>query len=388
MLDDSPYHFDLHNLDYTRETDTAHFTKKGEYRLLQQGYVDLPSQVEIEDVAIEYEHAVTGQHTKFKTRIAHKTYTLEEVAEEMYRRLQSIDEESKDAEDPKDRTQYAKKFTRKRCLEIVTASAQKAKIKSGKITEENRQKILQALGPLKRKTAKRVVYKLTPQALTTVSTGERPAISCSAAELRRGDKTAFIPPDYDKTIPDEQIEFFREVEDPDGDFRIGREFLANAHDFKTPCNMAIADYTPERKFIRQLCERQNAVALDAWLKSAPQRYYAIEYAWKKGEHPKRGEFSPDFFIKKGDMVYVVEIKDDGEIDDPSPENQKKFEYAQDHFERLNKWLTVAGHTVRYQHNWMSPKSFNRFFQLLREDQARGFRSELDVALGSSASESL
>jgi type III restriction enzyme len=61
--------------------------------------------------------------------------------------------------------------------------------------------------------------------------------------------------------------------------------------------MAIADSTPERKFIRQLYERQNAIALDAWLKNAPQRYYAIEYAWKKGEHPKRGEFSPDFFIK-------------------------------------------------------------------------------------------
>ena len=194
--------------------------------------MDLPSQVEVEDVAIEYEHAVTGEHTKFKTQIAHKTYSLEEVAEEMYRRLQSIDEESKDAEDPKNRTQYIKKFTRKRCLEIVTASAQKAKIKSGRITEENRQKILQALGPLKRKTAKRVVYKLTPQALTTVSTHERPAISCSAAELRRGDKTAFIPPDCDKTIPDEQIEFYREVEDPDGHFSAGRVILANAHDLR------------------------------------------------------------------------------------------------------------------------------------------------------------
>ncbi len=59
----------------------------------------------------------------------------------------------------------------------------------------------------------------------TVSTRERPAISCSASELRRGDKTAFIPPDCDKTIPDEQIEFFREVEDLDGDFRAGREIL-------------------------------------------------------------------------------------------------------------------------------------------------------------------
>lgn len=146
--------------------------------------------------------------------------------------------------------------------------------------------------------------------------------------------------------------------------------------------MAIADATPERKFIRQLCERQNTLALDAWLKSAPQRYYAIEYAWKKGEHPKRGEFSPDFFIKKGDTIHVIEIKDDPEIVEPSLENPKKYEYAQAHFARLNKWLEGAGISTRYQHNWLSPKSFNRFFQVLRENRVEGFRSELDVTLNS------
>lgn len=61
--------------------------------------------------------------------------------------------------------------------------------------------------------------------------------------------------------------------------------------------MAIADWTPERKFIRLLCERENCEAVDAWLKNSPQRFYTIEYAWKKGRHPKRGDFSPDFFIK-------------------------------------------------------------------------------------------
>ena len=144
--------------------------------------------------------------------------------------------------------------------------------------------------------------------------------------------------------------------------------------------MTIADGMPERKFIRHLCDRENANVIDAWLKSAPQRYYAIEYAWKKGEHPKRGEFSPDLFIKKGDRIYVVEIKDDAEVNDPSGENQKKYEYAQAHFDRLNQWLSDEGIATRYQHNWISPKSYNSFFQLLREGKTDGFRSELDVAL--------
>jgi type III restriction enzyme len=120
--------------------------------------------------------------------------------------------------------------------------------------------------------------------------------------------------------------------------------------------------------------------VDCWLKNAPQRFYTIEYAWKKGEHPKRGDFSPDFFIKKGKMVFIVDIKDDGEINDPSPENQKKFEYARDHFDRLNNWLKKDGVDATYQLNFLTPKDFNKFFIKLRKDDARGFRSELDIVL--------
>jgi len=85
---------------------------------------------------------------------------------------------------------------------------------------------------------------------------------------------------------------------------------------------------------------------------------------------------------------VVEIKDNSEVDDPSPENQKKFEYARDHLERLNQWLTKEGVGTNYQLNFLTPKSFNKFFIQLRTDQAVGFRSDLDVVLiqGGGASE--
>jgi len=106
----SKWNFDLHNLNYTREEDTSEYAKKGEYRLLEQGFVDLPAQVIAEDVTIEFERAVTGEHTKFKTEIQHKTWSVEDVAEQMFQRLKSIDEESKEADDPQDRTSYAKKF--------------------------------------------------------------------------------------------------------------------------------------------------------------------------------------------------------------------------------------------------------------------------------------
>jgi type III restriction enzyme len=181
-------------------------------------------------------------------------------------------------------------------------------------------------------------------------------------------------------LVDEQLEFFKEVQDADGEFSAGRVPIANSHDFKSPLNLVIADATPERKFVRQLCERDNALAVDAWLKNTPQRFYAIEYAWKKGEHPKRGEFSPDFFIKKNSMIFVVEIKGDEEISDPSAENQKKYEYAKDHFDLLNMWLEKEGFSSRYQFNFLTPKNYGVFFQKLRDNDLMDFRSELDVAL--------
>ncbi len=384
VMPGSPYHFDLHTLDYTREVDVTQYRKKGEYRFLEDGYVELPTQVEAEDVSIEFERAVTRAHTKFTTRIQHRTYTSEEVAEEMYQRLKSIDDESKDAKDRKDRTKYAKKFPLEKCRQLVEASLKRAKIRSGKVTEENRQKFKAALGTLVRRGAKRVVYRLKAKSLVALSTKERQSDSCSAAELRRKDKTVFFGPGCEQTLLDEQVEFFREIQDPDGPFSGAAVPVANSFDFKTPLNLAIADAGNEARFIRRMTEQQNAKMIDAWLKNTPQRFYAIEYAWKKGEHPKRGEFSPDFFLRRGDMIFVVEIKDDEEIDDPSPENVKKYEYATGHFGRLNEWLAKEGLSIRYQFNFLSPKDYNKFFEKFRKDDLYGFRSGLDVEMAKAA----
>ena len=84
--------------------------------------------------------------------------------------------------------------------------------------------------------------------------------------------------------------------------------------------------------------------------------------------------------KRGNTVYVVEVKEDAEISDPSAENQKKFEYARDHFDRLNKWLKGEAIAAEYQLNFLTPKDFNKFFIKLRKGEAKGFRSELDIVL--------
>lgn len=381
ILEDSSYNFDLHNLNYDRVTDEEeHYPRSGEYRLLENGYVKLPTQVETEKVIVEFETAVVETRSRFQTELRHKTYSLEEIANDLYRRLRAIDDESREAPDSANRTNYTATFTPSRCLEIIKETATQAGITSGLITEQNRQRILGNIGPLGRKGSKRVVYRLNPNMLVPLSTRSRQAISVSASELSRGNRSIFITPETEATIPDEALDFFRAVNNPDGEYRAGYVSIDNVHDFKTSYNCAIADSNPERTFIRRLCERENAIPIDAWLKNAPQNFYSFEYAWKKGTKPKRGQFSPDFFIKQGNRIYVIEIKDDGEIADPSPENRKKAEYALAHFERLNEWLAREGIAVSYQFNFLSPSSFNTFFIKLRAGEADGFCSELDVTL--------
>jgi type III restriction enzyme len=375
-LPQSPYHFDLHNLDYTRNEKVSDYLQSGEYQIFDKGYVLLRSQVVEQAVSVEFEEALNKHHSRFAGTIRQKTFAAEDVAELIYQRLKSIDEESAAFPQPEDRTNYAKRFPREKCLMIVEESLRQVGITDGQVTDDNRQKFLQALGPLNRKGAKRVVYVLSPSALVTVNTAKRPADSCSAAELRRGSKTVFFTEGCRKTLPDEQQEFFDEVADPDGDLAGAQVEVDNPADFRSPVNLAIADATPERKFLRELTKRANAKHLDSSLKNAAMNFYAMEYAWKKGEHPKRGEFSPDFFIKQGEWIFVAEIKDDGEIADPSSENVKKHEYARSHFERLNGWLEKEGLLVRYQFNMLAPRDFNAFFQKLREGRLVPFRSVL------------
>ena len=47
---------------------------------------------------------------------------------------------------------------------------------------------------------------------------------------------------------------------------------------------------------------------------------------------------------------------------------------------------VAGVTVEYQLNFLTPKDFNKFFIKLRKNEAKGFRSELDIVLGQTKNE--
>jgi len=373
VLDDSAHHFDLVNVDYTLETTSVKKPMERGYKLLDKGYVDLPASAAVEDVEVEIERAATEERYKWETTIRHKTYAPREIAVEMYRRL----EEAQDPEHPnrKMRTFYTDQFPIERLEQIVRASLKRAKIRSA--TDSIKQKFLQSLGTLNRKASENVRYTPRPDQFYAVSTRERPRDSASAAELHR-DKTLFHTDQTRATLADEQIEFFDEVTEPGSGYKVVH--ITNYHDFRTPLSGVIADSENERKFVRALLDAQNLAHYDAWVKSTPTRFYEIDFAWKKGEHTKRGKFSPDFFIKAGDMILVVEVKGEEELAEPSDENRKKNEFAVAHFERVNEHMRTSGKPSRYKFTFLTETNFGLFFQYLRDGRIADFRSELDVKL--------
>ena len=376
IIDNSPHHFDLHNIDYTLETTSIKKPMEKEYRIFSKGFVDLATDVQTEDVAIEFERATTEERYKWQTKIQHKTHTPREIAVAMYERM----EESQDSEDPdpRMRTVYTDSFPVDRLEKIVKKSLARRNIKVA--TERIKQKFLQSLGTLSRKTSEYVRYTPLPKRFFRSSTCQRQADSVGAAELRR-DKTIFVTDQTRAALKDEQVEFFDEVAEQGSGYKCFS--VANWHDFKTPLSAAIADSENERRFIKALLDPQNLSHYAAWIKSTAIRFYEIDYAWKKGEHPKRGKFSPDFFIKANNLILVVEVKGDEELSKPPDENQeniKKKEYADEHFKRVNEHLEQEGNPIRYKFNFLTPDNFGKYFQYLRGGRIIDFRSELDVKL--------
>src|SRR3989344_1260885 len=367
-IQNSEWNFELLNIEYDPKARIERYPMDKKYKLFGKGYVDLSTEQPTEEMRVEFEEASTGVRTQWKTKIKHKTYASHEVAGVMYQRFE-------DLPDAGDRKFYTKQFHVKKLEEIIDLSLKNSHNKF--ITESIRQKFLQSLGTLQRKETQNVRYDFKPTNYYAVPTNTRSQESASASDLKNG-KTIFYTSETGKNMPDEYKEFYDEATESGSGYKCVP--ISNRYDFKTPLNAVVADHDNERRFVKELINPDNTKHMDAWIKSTPMGFYEIDYFWKKGEHPKRGKFNPDFFIKTGKWIAVVEIKDDDEISDPSPENKKKNEFALAHFERINSYLRKKKSKISYKFNFLTPSDFGNYFQSIRDKSINNFRSKLDVAL--------
>ncbi|MDY4510351.1 MAG: restriction endonuclease subunit R, partial [Streptococcus hyovaginalis] len=159
------------------------------------------------------------------------------------------------------------------------------------------------------------------------------------------------------------------------------KYIDNKYNFKTPQFGIVTTGNPEKEFLDRLTTNTEVVKnIDSFIKSDDMNFYSIDYSWQKGSHYKNGQFNPDWFIKQGDNIIVVEIKDDSQISDPDAENIGKNKAATKHFELVNEYSLTNDNPIRYKFTFLTPKDFDIFFKKLTEKDVMNYKSQLDVKL--------
>ena len=361
------YNFDLHHVRYDQVLEASEeHEQTAEYKFKP---ISLASQKAVLERGTVYATATTGIQREKKTLVHYQMFSVDQVAEHVYNHYSAIDMENDG------RSNFAEQYSLESIRDLIRASLRKAGETEDKVSAENRQKILKAFGVTQRGAAKRARYRTVPNALYTISTSERQKDSVGVGALRRQGATIYIDENSFTSSDEDTRVVLQDVLDDEDMRQSSWKKVDNVYLFKTPLNLVIADHKPEREFVRHLIKPENAATLDAWVKSTDTSFYQIEYSWRKGEHPKRGFFNPDFFIKKEKNILIIEIKSDEEISEPSDENKGKYKAAYLHFNTLN----TQQNELVYHFHFLTPTDYDTFFQFLREGN-NNFISKLDAAL--------
>ena len=360
------YNFNLHNIDYRKAEEITEIPQLKEFNFarLQKEGISYSTQAKRLPKEIRYAKAVYGDEEIRKAIIELRMHPIEEVVQRVWGVIAVIDMELD--------TNYRKKFTKEKIKDVIKKSLKKIKDKTGWVSEENLQKTLQAFGVAKRKKTKVLRYRIKAENLVKINTTQMKKDSLGVGALRRG-STIFFDDYTQKLSEDEDKKLLKEILDDESLLISAYSEVKNIYNFKTPLNITFAAQEPERKFIKRLIENENAKVIDAWIKSRDVGFYSVEYSWRKGEHPKQGSFNPDFFIKIGNDILIVEIKEDKAITD---ENRAKLKYAREHFERVNRLQNKR----KYYFKFLSPESYDQFFNSLRKGSYKTFRSKLEANL--------
>lgn len=373
--DRSKYHFDVYNIDFTKEEkeieaeeDTAEFD-------YSKGYTNLVSQVERDDKETEYEDLKGGIMRKM-TIVQKETYTIDEVVAKIVETFKTREFEAR-IRFPKGTYEKENLPPENEIREYVEKSMRRVGIKSGVLTEDNANRIFSAFQTLFRARASTVVLERKVKEPKKISTKKIERESIALGSIKHG-ATVFYSDEFEKECSSDQIDILKDIVADQSLPRSASRGI-NHYCFKTPVSIVLTKQEPERRFVESIASSKVCEKLDAWIKSRDQNFYSIEYAWRKGEHSTQGNFNPDFFLKFGKNIVVVEIKAD---DDDSDENKAKYRWAKQHFEVLNDELKKNGIEQRYIFHFLSPVSYAEFIEYAVDGRMLNgeFRSNLEAQL--------
>lgn len=364
------HHFELHNLTYETRTTEKELKPKngnGQVQLFKRGYVSFESQPKELERRTVFTGALDEREYIQRTVVHYRAYSVDEVVQRLRARLKSLDAEGE--------TSYAREYPTRKLRSIVRASLKKINESREVVSEQNLQQLFRAMGNVQRKVAKAVRIELEAKQLFTVSTADLPRRSTALTSFRK-EATVFHDSESLSLSEDADQRALAEILADDSPYpRSADRHIENKFAFKSPVNVVLTTHAPEREFTRRLFEPQVAEKIQSWIKSPDVGFYEIGYSWRKGDHTKQGKFNPDYFIVLADSkdLLVVELKAD---DDDSDENKAKLRFATEHFDRVN----AAQKDAMYRMKFVSPESYDAFFQAIRDGTVATYESALQAQL--------
>jgi type III restriction enzyme len=375
--DRSKYHFDLYNINFAKQEKEVKAKKDTAEFDYSKGYTKLVSQIEQDSKETEYED-LRGGISRKTTTVHKETFTADEVVEKIVEAFKTRDFEAK-IRFPKGTYEKENLPPENEIKDYVKESMRRVGIKSGVLTEDNANRIYSAFQTLLRTRGSTVVFERKVQAPIKQNTKELERESIAVGGVKHG-ATIFYSNEFEKECSPEQTEILKEIIKDESLPRSASKEV-NHYCLKTPVSVVLTKLEPERKFVESLVASKVSEKIDTWIKSRDHNFYSIEYSITSigGRHSKQHAFNPDFFLKLGDNIVVIETKADG---DDSDENEAKYRWAKQHFVILNEELKREKVKQQYFFHFLSPSSYAEFCEYLLDGRLfKGeFRSDLEDKL--------
>ena len=359
---DRDYNFELHNLNYRKiEVVKEKHPRKKEYRIPK--VPELSTQSGIIKLKTTYYQIKEAKEKQVITQIPVKMYSIDRVVNDIINKLAEFDSEAG--------TSYAQRVKREQIKkDIITALKKAGSDVINAVTEENKNRIERSFDVLKREAVGTTTIKRIAEEPYTINTNDMPMRSEKISAFQKS-KALIYQENSVKLSKPGDIDFVEEAKRKAIFENVIQ--VANKYMFKCPLNIVVLSHGNEREFANLLVNPEYAKYIDAWVKSVDKGFYSVPYSYRKGSHQKEAKFNPDFFIKIGEDIFVVEVKSDEDITEI---NRAKLKYAKRHFSELNK----KPQKPKYYFKFVSPQDFTPFFEAIKKDAHREYITNLEAEL--------
>ncbi|MDP2090512.1 MAG: DEAD/DEAH box helicase family protein [Candidatus Gracilibacteria bacterium] len=376
VVKEKDYSFPVYNLEYDRNPiviNKDEYQKKDFKKLKTEG-ITLFSDFIDKEIDIIFE-SLGGDEDTETINIHKKSINIDDLAREIKQKINAwcIELEAKGVS-----TDDLDDFDDETITNIINLSLKKSGNEN--LTPELATRIMMGFGTIKRFGNKNVRYRNDPIDIIQLNIFDVGKSGLSLSSIKNSKGYIFYDENSFKLSEEKDVESLKILDDEAGK-KYFRE-VRNSYLFKTPFNIVFASSTPENTFIDLLVKEENNEIIDGFFKSKDRGFYDFSYTWRKGEHPKIDNFNPDFFIKSGDNILVVEIKGNESGKDYSTDfikNKAKYFQAREHFEKLNNLLSEKGINQKYYFHFCGPSDYKTLLRVLKSGNIEFFKSKIEDA---------